>query len=278
MSEPARFAEETAVERIDDDRWRGQLSPRWSILTGGPGGGYLLAIGARAMAAAAGMPDPVSITGHFVHAPDDDAEVEVRCELSRRGRRHATVAATMTAGGRECVRLLGTFSDLSRATGTTRMLAGPPALPAREELPNMDQLFEEHGEDAAFPPPPVVQRFEHRMAVEQMGWVWGEPTGDGAIGGWARLAGGEPMDPFAVLVLADVYPPAVFNVPVRIGWVPTIELTVQLRRRPRPDAWLANRFTSLHTANGYLEEDGEIWDGDDLVALSRQLALAPRGG
>jgi hypothetical protein len=61
-----------------------------------------------------------------------------------------------------------------------------------------------------------------------------------------------------------------------IGWVPTIELTVQVRKRPAP-GYLTGWFHTEAVTAGYLEEDGEVWDADgDLVVLSRQLALAAR--
>jgi acyl-CoA thioesterase len=40
------------------------------------------------------------------------------------------------------------------------------------------------------------------------------------------------------------------------------------------DPWLLVRFRTRLAAEGYLEEDGEIWDRDGrLLAHSRQLAL-----
>jgi hypothetical protein len=61
-----------------------------------------------------------------------------------------------------------------------------------------------------------------------------------------------------------------------LGWVPTIELTVQVRKRPAP-GYLATRFVTEAVTRGYLEEDGEVWDADgELVVLSRQLALVAR--
>jgi len=52
---------------------------------------------------------------------------------------------------------------------------------------------------------------------------------------------------------------------------------VTVKVEPVP-GWLRCRFTTRFVSGGFLEEDGEIWDGDGrLVAQSRQLALVPRG-
>jgi hypothetical protein len=55
-----------------------------------------------------------------------------------------------------------------------------------------------------------------------------------------------------------------------------VELTVQVRARPAP-GFLRAWFTTSAVTDGYLEEDGEVWDAEGrLVALSRELALSPR--
>jgi acyl-CoA thioesterase len=56
----------------------------------------------------------------------------------------------------------------------------------------------------------------------------------------------------------------------------TVELTVYLRARPAP-GWLAYRMATRYLADGYFEEDAEIWDSAGrLVAQSRQLGLVLR--
>jgi hypothetical protein len=56
------------------------------------------------------------------------------------------------------------------------------------------------------------------------------------------------------------------------GWVPTIELTTYVRAQPAP-GWLACRMAARLLADGWLDEDAELWDSEGhLVAQARQLA------
>ena len=79
-----------------------------------------------------------------------------------------------------------------------------------------------------------------------------------------------------MLLIADAFPPAVFNLDIPPGWVPTVELTVHVRATPAPGP-VSCVFRSRFVHSGMMEEDGEVWDANGtLVALSRQLALLPR--
>jgi len=108
------------------------------------------------------------------------------------------------------------------------------------------------------------------------GFAAGDPAAPRAeTRGWIRFADGRPMDTHCLGLIADAFPPAVFNVTER-GWVPTLELTVHVRARPRSDV-LHCVFRTRFLFGGFLEEDGEMWDETGtLVAQSRQLAAAPR--
>ena len=266
-----RFTTDTAVIRRDVDRFDAECHAGWRVIGGtAPNGGYLMAIGARAMAERAERPDPVTLTAHFL-APPALGPLEVHTELVREGGRHRTVAARLVQDGTECVRLLGAFGDLGRAEGPSKVLREAPGWAAPDTLP--DPLA---GVDEGLVPE-IFHRLEHRMAPTTMGWTRGEASGEGLHGGWCRWPDSDTFDVLGLLFVADAYPPAVFDLGVaEVAWAPTIELTVQVRARPAP-GWLATRFTTRALTDGYFEEDGELWDSSGrLVAISRQLALAGR--
>jgi acyl-CoA thioesterase len=267
----SRFALDTAVVRRDVDRFDAECRAGWRVIgDAAPNGGYLMALGARAMAQRAERPDPVTVTAHFL-TPPALGPVEVVTELVRDGRRHATVAGRLLQDGRECVRLLGTFGDHSRADGPTRVLREPPP------WPDVDTLDDPLRRAARGMLPEFLDRLDHRMPEETSGWTRGQPSGAGLHGGWCRWSDGHDFDSLALLCVADAYPPVVYDLDIGgLAWAPTIELTVQVRARPVP-GWLATRFTTKALTDGYFEEDGDLWDADGrLVALSRQVALAGR--
>jgi acyl-CoA thioesterase len=103
-------------------------------------------------------------------------------------------------------------------------------------------------------------------------------AGRAQVTGWVRFRDGRAPDPLANLLFADAFPPSVFGVLGAVGWVPTVSLTVDLRRRPAP-GWILCRFRTEDLADGRLIEDGVLWDESGrIVAQSRQLALLRRPG
>ncbi len=225
-----------------------------------------MALAARAMAEVAAHPDPVTVTAHFLR-PAAPGDLTVETTVLKSGRRHTHVSARLVQDGEECTRVLAGFADLGALDGPTRLDRRPPPLPP------VDDCFDPNAADDGGFAPPILRRFDHRMPPGSMDWVAGRPTGVGEISGYCRWADDEPMDPFGLLVVTDAYPPAVFNSGSIVGWTPTVEMTVQIRKRPAA-GWLATRFATGHVTRGYLEEDGDVWDADgDVVALSRQLAL-----
>jgi len=259
------FARDTAVEREQPGHYLAALAPGWDV-GGNANGGYMLAIAARAMAAEAGRPDPVSITAHYL-APGRPGPVTVHTEIVKRGKRFAVATAVINGGGRALLQVLGTFGDLGESgAAIERIESAPP------ELPPPEQCAGHRVENGA---PAMFGNVDLRLHPEDAGFARGRPSGKMRVRGWFRLRHDEPMDTLALLLAVDAFPPTSFNAALPVAWTPTVELTTHVRARPAP-GWLRATFSSRFVSGGFIEEDGEVWDDTGrLVAQSRQLALLP---
>jgi len=262
-----RFAVATAVADMGGGVFHTAVAEGWDI-NGNANGGYLLALAARAMGRAAGRPDPVTITGHYL-APGKPGPAEVVAHVVKQGRRFAAVSATLSAAGTPLLAALGTFGDLSVPAGPPALVdGGPPELPPPSEcVSRVDSHL----------PVSFAKQLEMRLHPDDARFDRGEPSGRALVRGWFRLHDDEPIDTTALLCAVDAFPPTAFNAHLPMAWTPTVELTAHVRARPAP-GWLRCRFTTRFVSGGFLEEDGEVWDADGrLVAQSRQLALLPKG-
>ncbi len=257
----------TAVEQIAPGRYRAQIAEGWDI-AGNANGGYLLAIAARAITDATGQPDPLTITGHYL-APGRPGPITIDVDIQRAGRRHATASAVLATDERPLLAVLATATDLREAAGPERVDRLPPPLPPPEDCVPVvaTDTF----------PPPFMAKVELRLHPDDAGFFAGRRSGEPRMRGWFRLPHDEPVDTHALVVATDAFPPTVFNADLPVAWTPTVELTAHIRAMPTA-GWLACAFRTRFITGGYLEADGEIWNGDGhLIAQSRQLALVPRG-
>jgi hypothetical protein len=258
------FAEATAVRTDGAGMWAGEQIVGWDI-EGNANGGVLLALAARAMAMETGRPDPLSVTAHYLR-PVRVGPVTVKTDIVKSGRRLATVTAQMSQGGQPVLQLVGTFGDLATLSGPTLVTGDRP-----EFAPPDQCISREHSGGFT---PALMDQIDVRLVPEDAGFGNGNPSGIARMRGWFRLKDNEPLDVFAVLLALDGFPPAVFNGIDPIGWVPTVELTGHVRRRPQSE-WLQCQIQSRFILGGLFEEDVELWDEHGLVALGRQLAMLP---
>lgn len=254
------FDADTAVEATTAGRYRACVHERWHVGSVA-NGGYVMSIGMRALGRSLTAVDPLTVTAHFLR-PTLAGPLDIETEVVKSGRRFATGVARLLQGGKEVVRLLGTYGDVARQSGPTRISAGPPAVPrAGEGISRPDA-------------PQVAARYDHCFAEEDLAWLRGERSGLAEIRGKVRFRDGRRPDALALSALADSFPPPAFAW-IEPTWLPTLELTLHVRARPRGD-WLHCVFRTRFLFGGLLEEDGELWDETgQLVALSRQLAMSP---
>jgi len=262
----ARFDRDTGVTAAGPGTYSARIDPGWWIERG-PNGGYVAAVLVQALTAEVGDPGRHlrSLTVHYL-APAREGEAEVVVRTERAGRTISFLDARLEQGDR----LLATArAAFARPSTESPAFSDPtfPGYPPPEDLP-------------ARPDPPGMVAMRGRYEYHHVVGLLGEgPTERAETGGWIRLREPRPYDAALVAALSDAWYPAIFTRLASPMGVPTIDLTVHVRsiealRRMQPGDWMAVRFRTTMAAEGYLEEDGELWAPDGtLVAHSRQLGL-----
>ena len=260
------FDLETRLTPADDDALAGHVHPSWNI-GANPNGGYLLALAASALRQAApGHPDPLSITAHYLRPGLADQPCRIERRILRTGRTLSTGRATLLQGGEPRLEVLAAFGSLAVDAEPTISLALP-------EMPPPEECLSRSGDEQGLAMP-ILDRLDIRLHPEQ---ARAGNAGRAEVSGWIRFHDGREPDTLASVLFADAFPPAVFGLLGMVGWVPTIELTVHIRRRPAP-GWMLGQFRSRDLIDGRLIEDGLLWDSAGrLVAQCRQLALVRQG-
>jgi len=222
-------------------------------------------------------PDPLTVTTHYLRPGIPDTPCEVRLELIRKGRTLTTARAQLVQDGKTRLEVLTAFGDLS-APGTET----PPDKPVTLIAPSIPGPLDcpERSAEAQGVELPIRDRIEIRVNPETQGAV--DPAKGKAnskadskaeVSGWIRLRDQAPTTSISAVMFTDAFPPALFGLLGVIGWVPTIELTVHVRRRP-VTPWLLGQFVTNDIQGGRMVESGALWDETGaLVAQSRQLGL-----
>jgi hypothetical protein len=276
MSAPFELDTDTALEALGHGRYAGALVERWNHGVG-PNGGYLAAFCLRAVLEESPLPDPLSMTLHYLSRPVI-GRADVIVTTMRTGRGHAThrfdlVQTPAAAGGDDAagaeIRVTGLVM-----TGRRREAGPVDFAPVRPDVPAPEGSSALRPKSAAGEAVSIWDRLEMRIAQSEDVFFLRTEPGEARTGGWTRLADGRPADALCVPLFLDCWPPSLFSRTMRPeAGAPTLELTVHWRNRV-PPGWLYSRFESRQLAGGYVDENGELWSEDGtLVAQSRQLAL-----
>lgn len=265
----SRFDTDTAVTPLGDGRYDARIDGGWFI-DRGPNGGYVAAVLVQGLVAE--VADPArplrSLTVHYM-APAVEGPVQLTVRTERAGRMVQFLSARLQQGERLIATAQAAFAAPNAANAA---FADPtfPGYPPPHAVAAHDQ--------AEFVP--MRGRYEYRHV---MGAPWDQPSQTAETGGWVRLREPRPYDATLVTAMTDAWYPAIFTRVARPMGVPTVDLTVHIRsvealQRMRPDDFLAVRFRTTVAAEGFLEENGELWAPDGtLVAHSRQLAMLLTG-
>lgn len=241
-------------------RFTGAVSQNW-LVNDMANGGYTMALMAKAMLAVSDRDCACIVTAAYV-SPCLPGRVELKLEEISRTSRFTRLQASLYQDEKEKVRAWGTFAAEKHSSLADRYESGPPELSALEEC-------------ILVPAPPIhtlLGNLEMRLDLSSAGWLSGKTADRSEQKGWISFREERPYDAPAILLVADSFPPPVFVSHGLVAWVPTIELSVNIRHIPQ-SRWLKFSLRSRFLTGGLVEADGEVWDEEgNLVSISRQIA------
>lgn len=240
------------------------VSENWSI-NGNPNGGYLLALATNAMLGESEKQATPILTANFIARSHPGQPAEGHVENIARSRQFSRLEARLVQEEQEKTRVIGTFTDPVDATSCSirRYESRSPAIAEKQSCVPIPQM-------------PGFTLYDHmdvRLDPECAGWMENRFAEKSEHRGWICFKEERPYDICALALVVDSFPPAVFATQGMTAWVPTVELTISIRQVPAT-RWLKCIFRTRFISCGVLEEDGQVWDeNDELVAVSRQIAL-----
>jgi len=252
-----QFIQQTAVTALNESRWQAEVHRGWRIGSVA-NGGYVLALVGRAFSEALNQPDPLSINAFYL-APVALGQVEVSVESLSETRSTHFASADLRQEGELKLRATAAYTDLDKLKGPDWANVAPPQVPAFDDVaaPAMSHLE-------------IHQSIDMRMVQGAEVFTEGKTNDSGEFVAWLAHKDGAAPRPIDLLMFADIMPPPIFTIYGAYGWVPTVELTVQVRRKPAAGPLLA-RHTTHQVTRGVAETDTEIWDvNGDLAAMARQ--------
>ena len=258
-----QFDQDTRFEAIGDGRYRGVMTDGWNI-GDNPNGGFLLSIISAAFSEEVSHPDPISFTTHYLRPALSGQPFEVDVEVLRVGRSLTTARATLSQDGSVRLVSMAAYSDLMQSAGVDADISiAPIEIPPPEEC--VSRTGDIQGIDI-----PMMSKLDVRLNPQQMN---ADPHQAAKLSGWIRHKDHRPVDARSLLLFSDTFPPSTFVKLGNVGWVPTIELTVHVRRRPA-DGWVLAEFQTSDLNEGRMIETGCLWDSSgQLIAQSRQVGL-----
>jgi hypothetical protein len=254
------FDRDILLDETGDSCFIGVVSDNWSV-NGNPNGGYLMAMIANAMFRKSDKKETPTVTANYL-SKCVPGEVEIDISEIARSRQFTRFEARLLQKGAEKVRALGTFASENNECTIERYETRAPELAPI-------------GECVQMPPMPqytLFQNLDLRLDPICASWMTGKLTDISLNKGYFSFRDGRPIDLFSLFLIIDAMPPAAVASQGMTAWVPTIELSVNVRHVPQTDRLKCSLRTRFITC-GLLEADGEVWDEEgNLAAISRQIA------
>jgi len=254
------FDEDISVHKLGPGMFKASVTANWSI-NNNPNGGYLMAILANAMMQGAAKTATPIITASFL-SRTEPGEAEIHLERIAQSTHFDRFQASLVQDGKERIRSLGTFAKENSDGAERHYEKSEPEIAPLDDCVIIPEI----------PNYSLFSWMDVRLDPSCAGWMTGTVVERSEIRGWIRFREERSFDTLSIFLIIDSFPPPILASHGIVAWVPSIELSVNVRNLPKTK-WLKGIFRTCFVENGILEEDGEIWDGNGgLVAISRQIA------
>ena len=241
--------------------FEGVITPNWSI-SGLPNGGYLMALLANAVLQQSHKKRIAIMTANYIQRTMPGS-VRLSLERISDSAQFERLGIRLLQEDRVAVTAMATLIDNNMVCTVDRYEASMPEVASLAQCVPIPQM----------PNFTLFDQMDVRLDPACVGWMTtGRLADRSEHKGWIQFKDGRPYDAVSLLLIADCFPPPAYASMGLSAWVPTIELSVNIRKLPSTQ-WLRCFFRTRFITCGLLEEDGEIWDEDgELVAISRQIA------
>ncbi|UCE12735.1 MAG: thioesterase family protein [Candidatus Heimdallarchaeota archaeon] len=253
-----KFDRDVHVERTGENRFETEISSDWNIVA--PNGGYLMAIAGKVISSVSDYQIPLSMTAYY-HKPTSPGHAELIIDRIIKSKRTITTKISLIQKNKVVISYTGMFTQKDAFSGMTLVQKQPL-------LPDPSVCVE-------IPDSPLSFFKQVRLSVpnDQLDWLQGVEGKDTVFSGYFSFQDNRPMDALSVMLFVDATPPPILRKIGPLVWVPTIELTVQVRNIPTGSS-LGFVSNTRFTTNGLTETDIELWsEKGKIIALGRQLAF-----
>ncbi|MBW1799893.1 MAG: thioesterase family protein [Deltaproteobacteria bacterium] len=259
------FDRDIVVARQSPNQFKGHVSPDWS-LSGNPNGGYLMAMLVHAMLQQSEKKTLILATASYL-ARCVPGAADMTIEPLASSKQFDRWEARLIQDGKEKVRATGTFTGDHNDAAEKHYEAQAPDVSPLEQCVKVPQI----------PYYTFFDRMDIRLDPACAGWMKGQLIDRSEHRGWVKFDADRPHDAISTVLMADSLPPPVLVSHGPVAWVPTLEMSVNIRSLPH-SRWLRCKLRTRFITDGILEEDGEVWDENgELIAISRQIAQFRKG-